>query len=106
LGARANPAGAGGGGGNAEFDDKCSAPNKEQSQELKTFDYDYRSNDPKKKKQSLEDQCPIDEQNKAGIDELPDSSEFIYKLETKTARKALKNVWYDPLKTHKPLHGP
>ena len=30
---------------------------------------------------------------KAGIDELPDSTEFIYKLETKTARKALKKVW-------------
>lgn len=40
-----------------------------------------------------ENQCSIDEQNKAGIDELPDSSEFIYNLETKTARKALKKVW-------------
>jgi len=44
----------------------------------------------------LDDQCPIDEQNKAGIDELPNSSEFIYKLETKTARKALKTVWKNP----------
>ena len=34
--------------------------------------------------------------NKAGIDELPNSSEFIYKLETKTARKALKTVWKNP----------
>nr|UBA15694.1 hypothetical protein [Pseudo-nitzschia hainanensis]UBA15763.1 hypothetical protein [Pseudo-nitzschia hainanensis] len=53
LGAGANPAGAGGGGGAAEFgDDKCPAPNKEQSQESKT--YNYRSNNPKKKKQSIE----------------------------------------------------
>ena len=94
LGAGANPAGAGGGGGAAEFDDQCSVPENKKSQESKS-DYDYPLNAPKKKKQS-QDQCSIDEQNKAGIDELPDSSEFIYKLETKTARKALKNVWKNP----------
>jgi hypothetical protein len=57
LGAGANP---GGEGGAADFDDqdKCSFP--DQSQELKTFDYDYRSNYPKKKKQSAE-QCELDE---------------------------------------------
>ena len=94
LGAGANPAGAGGGGGAAEFDDQCPVPKKQQLQESESFTYDdYRYQ--KKKKQS-QDQCSIDEQNKAGIDELPDSSEFIYKLETKTARKALKNVWKNP----------
>ena len=68
LGAGANPAGAGGGGGAAEFDDdKCSAPNKEQSQESKT--YDYRSNDPKKKKQSAE-QCELNENGKDGKIEI------------------------------------
>ena len=91
LGAGANPAGAGGGGGAAEFDDQCSVPENKKSQESKS-DYDYPLNAPKKKKQS-QNQCSIDEQNKAGIDELPDSSEFIYNLETKTARKALKKVW-------------
>jgi len=60
LGAGANPAGAGGGGGAAEFDDQCAVPKKQQSQESKTFDYDYRSNDLKKKKQSAE-QCELDE---------------------------------------------
>jgi hypothetical protein len=75
LGAVANPAGAGGGGGAPEFDDNSPVLNKEQSQESKTFDYDYRSNDPKKKKQS-KDQCSIDEQNKAGFKELPDSEKF------------------------------
>ena len=59
LGAAANPAGAGGVGGNAEFDDQCPVPNKEQSQKSKTFDYDYCSNYPKKKKQSAE-QCELD----------------------------------------------
>ena len=55
----ANSAVASSGGGNAKFDDdKCPAPNKEQSQESKT--YDYRSNNPKKKKQSAE-QCKLDE---------------------------------------------
>ena len=68
LGDGANPAGAGGGGGAAEFDDdKCSAPNKEQSQESKT--YDYRSNDPKKKKQSAE-QCELNENGKDGKIEI------------------------------------
>jgi len=95
LGANANPAGAGGGGGASEFDDQCPVPENQKSQESKVFGYDYPSNAPKKKKQS-EDQCPIDEQNKAGIDELPDSSEFIYNLETKTAKKALKKVWKNP----------
>lgn len=91
----ANPAGASGGGGDAELDDQCPLPKKQQSQESESFTYDD-SRYSKKKKQSSEDQCPIDEQNKAGIDELPNSSEFIYKLETKTARKALKTVWKNP----------
>ena len=46
--------------------------------------------------ESEEEQCPIHEQNKGGIDELPDSSEYIYTLETKTAKKALKKVWKNP----------
>ena len=57
LGAAPSPAGAGGGA--AEFDDNSPVPNEEksqESQESKTFDYDYRSNDPKNKKQS-KDQC-------------------------------------------------
>ena len=54
LGAGADPAGVGDGGEAAEFDP---VPRKEQSQESKTFDYDYRS---KKKKQSAE-QCELDE---------------------------------------------
>ena len=41
------------------------------------------SNDAKKTKK-------FQEQNKAGIAELADSSDFLYNLETKTARKALK----------------
>jgi len=93
LGAAANPAGAGNGGENTEFYDNNPSSKKEQSQESKTFD--YSSNDPQKKKKS-KDQCPIHEQNKAGIDELPDSSEFTYNLETKTSKKALKTVWKNP----------
>ena len=66
---------------------------KAQSKVSQTFDHQCCSNDPKKKKQLSEDQCPIDKQNKAGMDKLQDSSEFIYKLETKIARKSLKKVW-------------
>jgi len=58
VGAAANPAGAGNGGGAAEFDDNKPSSKKEQSQESKTFD--YRSNDPQKKKKS-KDQCPMDQ---------------------------------------------
>jgi hypothetical protein len=83
------------GSGAAEFDDQDKGSFPDQSQESKTFDYDYRSNDLQKKKK-LKDQCPIYEQNKAGIDELPDSSEFTYSLETKTAKKALKTLWKNP----------
>ena len=36
-----------------------------------------------KKEKKSQDQCSIDEQNKAVINELPDSFELIYKLETK-----------------------
>lgn len=60
LGGAANPAGAGNGGGGAEFDDNSPVPKKEQAKESKTFDYDYRSNYPEKKKQSAE-QCELDE---------------------------------------------
>jgi hypothetical protein len=69
FGAGANPAGAGGEGGAAEFDDNSPVPNKKQSQQSKTFDYDYRSNDPKKKKQSAE-QCKLDENVKDGKIEI------------------------------------
>jgi hypothetical protein len=78
LGAAANPAGAGSGGGNAEFDDQYSVPKKEQLQESKTFDYDYRSNDPKKKKQSAE-QCELDENVKDA------KIEIVYKIKENPA---------------------
>jgi hypothetical protein len=52
-----------------EFDDNSPVPKKEQPQESKTFDYDYRSNDPKKKKQSAE-QCQLDENVKDGKIEI------------------------------------
>lgn len=97
LGAGAGPGGGAGGGNRAtefDFDDNKPSAKKEQQR-----DYDYRSNN--KKKKVDEDQCPIDEQtldeqNKAGIDELPDSSQFIYRLETKAAKKAIKNIWRNP----------
>jgi len=49
--------------------------------------------------------CSIDEQNKGSIDELPNSSEYLYKLETKTARKALKKVWKNPRAKKEVLAG-
>jgi hypothetical protein len=89
---RPNPTGAGSGSGSAEFDNNSPVPNKEQSKESKTFDYDSRSKFSKKKKK-VQDQCSKNEQNKAGIDELPNSSQYIYNLKTKIAKKSLKVVW-------------
>jgi hypothetical protein len=77
LGAGANPAGAGGGGGAAEFDDQCPAPKKKQSQESKTFDSDYRSNDPKKKRSA--EQCELDENVKDA------KIEIVYKIKENPA---------------------
>ena len=61
-----------------KFDDQYSVPKKEQLQESKTFDYDYRSNDPKKKKQSAE-QCELDENVKDA------KIEIVYKIKENPA---------------------
>ena len=52
-----------------------------------------------------ENQCPRFDQNKAGVDELPDSSKFIYNLETKTAKKTLQKVWKNPNAKKEVLDG-
>lgn len=76
LGAGANPAGAGGGGAAAEFDDQCPVSENQKLQESKVSEYDYRSNAPKKKKQSAE-QCELEEEFKKD----KKYSEFAYKLD-------------------------
>jgi hypothetical protein len=78
LGAAANPAGAGGGGENPEFDDQSPVPKTQESQESKTFDYDYGLNGPKKKKQSAE-QCELDENVKDA------KIEIVYKIKENPA---------------------
>lgn len=97
---QANPAGAGddpgGAAGNFELDNKGPLS---KSQESKSFTYDDSRYQKKK------DECPIDEQNKGNIDELPNSSEYIYKLETKTARKAIQRVWKNPRAKKEVLAG-
>ena len=63
-------------------------------------DYRYNREDFKKKKKLEEEVCSISDplQNKAGIEELPDSSsgKYLYKIDTKAARDELDNVWKDP----------
>ena len=85
MGAGANPAGAGDASRNAEFDDNCPVPKKEQS----TSDYDYRSNSQKKKKQS-DEQCKLDEDVKA------EKREIVYRIKEDSglvwaAEEACKN---------------
>ena len=75
MGAAGNPAGAGNGGGAAEFEDNFPVPKKEQSQESKTSNYDYHSNDQKNKKKSAE-QCELDKMSKI---------EIVYRIEENTA---------------------
>jgi len=79
LGAGANPAGAGGDSGAAEFDDKCPVPENQKSQESKTFDYDYRS----KTKKKQEDQCSLDENT---------SNEINEKFDSKAVKKLIKTA--------------
>ncbi len=67
LGGDVNPAGASGGGEAAEFDDQCPVPKKEESQESKTFDYDFHPK--KKKKEQSSEQCKVE-------DNLNDMPEF------------------------------
>lgn len=66
MGAAANPAGSSNGGRAPEFDDQCPVPKTQQSQESKTFDYDYH---PKKKKEQSSEQCKVE-------DNLNDMAEF------------------------------
>ena len=65
MGGAANPAGAGGGDGNAQFDDKCLAPNKEQSQESSTHHHDFTQKSKKKKRrnQHLNRQIEVNGEN-------------------------------------------
>ena len=83
MGAAANQAGAGGGGGGAEFDDQCPIPENQKSQESKVFEYDYRSNAPKKKKQSAE-QCKLEDEFKKDK-----NGNSILRVETKTGSEVL-----------------
>ena len=98
LGAGGNPAGAGGGGGAAEFDDQCPIPENQKSQESKVFEYDSRSNAPKKKKQSAE-QCQLEEEFKKDKKyggfayKLDKNGNPILRVETKTGSEVL--VTYD-----------
>ena len=79
LGVGGNPAGAGNGSGAPEFDDQCPVPKKQES---KTFDYDYRSNVPKNKKQVTE-QCELSEDTPREINE---------KFESNSVKKLVKRA--------------
>ena len=81
-------------------------PDKTQKKESKNFTDDtYLYKNKKKKKKSSEDQTSINKENKAGIDELLDSSEFTYKLETKTSKNRLRRVWKNPRAKKEVLAG-
>lgn len=102
LSNRQNPAGANNGNEPGQFDDEHPVTEKKQKSRTGEYPPNYPEN---KKKSKEEDQCSIDGQNKAGIDTLPDSVEFTYNLETKTAKKALKKVWKNPEAKKEVLDG-
>lgn len=88
-GAVVNPADAGGG---HTWDEQCPVPKKKQSQKT----YDYRS-DYQQKKNKSKDQCPIDQQNKAGFKELPNSENFSYNMyQGRGLKKQAQKVWKNP----------
>ena len=81
----------GGSAGGGSFDDDFDEKNVPRKSEWET-NPDYWNNyqyDPSEwKKKKSEDQCPIPEeiQNKADIDELPNSLDYIYNIEGKAAK--------------------
>ena len=96
LGSGPGLGGGGSGGGSyipqsSEWETDPEAWKKYQSDPNQAFDGSGLKN-----KEDDPDSCPILEKNKGGIDELPDSFRFIYNLETKTSKKALKKVWKNP----------
>ena len=105
-----------GGGGDGSGDDSYNNDIPLESQwETNSKTWENFQNDPrfygrdkKGKKENLET-CSINdaiaEQNKAGIEDLPDSSKFIYDLEGKPVKGALKNVWKNPKAKKEVLAG-
>jgi hypothetical protein len=88
--------GGGVGSSSSNFDNKDIPPKSKWETDPNYWDnYQY---DPSQWKKKKSETCPIPEeiQNKAGIDELPDSSHFIYNLDTKSAKKSLQRVWKNP----------
>ena len=63
-------------------------------------DYKYDAEYFEKKKKRQEEVCSFPDllQNKAGIDELPDSNsgKYLYKIDTKAGKEELDKVWKDP----------
>ena len=91
----ANPAGnpANPGGNPAGFDNEFPVSNKKELQ--KSYDYFYY----KKNKKSKKSKNLNFEQNKAGVNDLPDlpaSSNHVYNLSTKAAKKAVRRAWRSP----------
>jgi hypothetical protein len=89
-------------------------PDKQKDKDQKNTPEDLSSFSGKKKSKQKNDkenrnaskeQCKKFEQNKAGIDELPDSFEYLYNIETKTAKQALRKVWKNPKAKKEVLAG-
>ena len=88
--------GEGGGSGGGSFDDNNVPPKSEWETDPNYWDnYQYDPSEWKKKKQNEPETCLIP-QNKAGIDELPNSLEYLYDIEGKAAKQELQRVWNDP----------
>ena len=81
---------------NFEFENKLLA--KKPSSEIRV----HNTNPNSKKKASQ--QCSA-QQNKAGIESLPDSSQYIFSLETKASKKAINEVWASPEARKEVLNG-
>ena len=100
LGAGGNPGDSGNGPSSWEEDNLIPPEERWKYDPDYWADYKYNPEDFKKKKKLEEEVCSISNplQNKAGIEELPDSSsgKYLYKIDTKAARDELDKVWKDP----------
>ena len=100
LGAEGNPGDSCNGASSSEEDNLIPPEERWKYDPNYWADWKYNQEDFKKKKKIEEEVCSISGplQNKAGIEELPDSSsgKYIYKIDTKAAIDELDKVWKDP----------
>jgi hypothetical protein len=101
LGAGGDPGDSGSGSGTSSWEEDNLIPPKEIWKDDPDYWADYKSNreDFKKKKKLEEETCSISDelQNKADIDDLPDScnGKYVFDISNKKAKQKVRKLWTD-----------